>query len=290
MTSVSASVSTMPVSRSNAAGSPPLPATGELPPPLPAGEGSELPPDLEVPSFPPGPGDPHGPKKPSLQPKQPASECYRILQCCMCGNPPLTAPPNMPPKPTEPPVKQPAPVPAPPKGAPTAGCPPRDRGTVTVKPGDTLSGIASRFPDLSWQELWAHNKGTIKNPHLIYPGQVIKIPGCTDQSPAPVPPKSVAPTPAPSPVPPKSGPPATVPPKVDQPPKAPAPTPAPVPPKSGPPTYMPPTCLPPVQIPVQQIPVQQLPVQIPVQQMPVPCNPTPVPPKSEGPIPVPPKW
>lgn len=49
--------------------------------------------------------------------------------------------------------------------------------TYTVERGDTLSGIA--FKKLGsaekWKELHKLNKDTIKNPHRIYPGQVIKI-------------------------------------------------------------------------------------------------------------------
>jgi GH25 family lysozyme M1 (1,4-beta-N-acetylmuramidase) len=44
--------------------------------------------------------------------------------------------------------------------------------TYTVKKGDTLSGIASKY-GTTYQEL--AKKNGIKNPNLIYPGQVIKI-------------------------------------------------------------------------------------------------------------------
>lgn len=43
----------------------------------------------------------------------------------------------------------------------------------TVKAGDTLYGIASKY-GTTWEKLASYNK--LKNPHLIYPGQKIKIP------------------------------------------------------------------------------------------------------------------
>lgn len=54
--------------------------------------------------------------------------------------------------------------------------PPRPK-TYTVKPGDTLSGIAARldYPG-GWQALYAKNRGVIgDNPNLIRPGEVLQL-------------------------------------------------------------------------------------------------------------------
>jgi lysozyme len=64
------------------------------------------------------------------------------------------------------PAPAPAPVPAP--AAPTAS------GTYTVASGDNLSAIAGKF-GTSWQALASLNH--LANPNLIYPGQVLRVPG-----------------------------------------------------------------------------------------------------------------
>ena len=51
--------------------------------------------------------------------------------------------------------------------------------TYTVVGGDSLSKIAKKiYGDANrWKEVFEANKDTIKNPDLIRPGQVLKIPG-----------------------------------------------------------------------------------------------------------------
>jgi LysM repeat protein len=70
---------------------------------------------------------------------------------------------------------------------------------VTVRSGDTLSGIAARN-GVSLDALVAANP-QIANPHLIHPGQTVHVPGGNGSGPAPVPGPG-APSPAPGPTPP----------------------------------------------------------------------------------------
>ncbi len=68
-------------------------------------------------------------------------------------------------------VEEPAPAPVAPAPAPAAK-------TYTVKSGDWLSKIAKdAYGDpMLWTKIYDANKATIKNPNMIYPGQVIVIP------------------------------------------------------------------------------------------------------------------
>jgi nucleoid-associated protein YgaU len=47
-----------------------------------------------------------------------------------------------------------------------------------VKPGDSLSKIAKRVYGKAgdWKRIFEANRDTLKNPDLIHPGQVLKIP------------------------------------------------------------------------------------------------------------------
>lgn len=47
----------------------------------------------------------------------------------------------------------------------------------TVKPGDTLWDISGKYlyRPWKWPALWNANRSTIRNPHLIYPGQVLVL-------------------------------------------------------------------------------------------------------------------
>jgi nucleoid-associated protein YgaU len=51
--------------------------------------------------------------------------------------------------------------------------------TYTVVAGDNLSKIAKKiYGDANrWKEIFEANRGIIKNPDLIHPGQALKIPG-----------------------------------------------------------------------------------------------------------------
>ena len=107
-----------------------------------------------------------------------------LMRACCCRSIPPT-PTQGPPTPTQgppAPPHQPKPAPSPSSGKPGTvaqadDCHSTDRGTYTVQKGDYLSKIAPRY-DLTWQQLFWANKDHIKNPNMIYPGQVLKIPSC----------------------------------------------------------------------------------------------------------------
>ena len=62
-------------------------------------------------------------------------------------------------------------------GVPLSELAPNAPDTHTVKPGDTLWDISKLFLKSPWRwpELWGMNLEEIRNPHLIYPGQVLSL-------------------------------------------------------------------------------------------------------------------
>jgi nucleoid-associated protein YgaU len=66
---------------------------------------------------------------------------------------------------------------SPAKPTPTTAAPAAAR-TYTVVAGDNLSKIAKKFygDAKKWKQIFEANRDTVKNPDLIHPGQVLKIP------------------------------------------------------------------------------------------------------------------
>lgn len=62
-------------------------------------------------------------------------------------------------------------------GVPLEELAPNAPDSHTVQPGDTLWGISTLFlrSPWRWPELWGMNLEQIRNPHLIYPGQVLML-------------------------------------------------------------------------------------------------------------------
>lgn len=60
---------------------------------------------------------------------------------------------------------------------PNPGAETKDGYYYTVQKGDTLWDLSRRFTDSPWvwPELWTENSTVIANPHLIYPGQKIRL-------------------------------------------------------------------------------------------------------------------
>lgn len=97
--------------------------------------------------------------------------------------PPPTGPPTTTPPTTNPPVVTPPPA----TGGGGGTTPPKQPIQYRVKPGDTLSGIASKY-GTTWQALWAYNTtpgvrpaatiATLKKrgPDLLYSNELILVP------------------------------------------------------------------------------------------------------------------
>jgi hypothetical protein len=62
-------------------------------------------------------------------------------------------------------------------GVPLSELAPNAPDSYTVKPGDTLWRISGLFLKRAWRwpELWGMNLEQVRNPHLIYPGQILYL-------------------------------------------------------------------------------------------------------------------
>ena len=62
-------------------------------------------------------------------------------------------------------------------GSSSAGAQSDEPTIYVVKQGDTLWGLSSRFlkDPYYWPDLWAKNDPTVTNPHLIFPGQKLRV-------------------------------------------------------------------------------------------------------------------
>ncbi len=62
-------------------------------------------------------------------------------------------------------------------GIPVAELAPNAPQQYTVQRGDTLWGISGRYlrKPWRWPELWGMNRTQVRNPHLIYPGQILYL-------------------------------------------------------------------------------------------------------------------
>jgi LysM repeat protein len=114
----------------------------------------------------------------------------------------LQVAPSTPTLPVAAPVAAPAPK-AQPASAAAPATPGLDKGdqfeTYTVKKGDNLWNISdAKLGDPTrWKTIYAMNKDQIKNPDLIYPKQVLKLPIAIAQPAQPAPVQPQEPTPAP---------------------------------------------------------------------------------------------
>ncbi|MFS8973056.1 LysM domain-containing protein [Cupriavidus necator] len=63
------------------------------------------------------------------------------------------------------------------QGIPVSELAPNAPSQYTVRTGDTLWGISGRYlrQPWRWPDLWGMNREQIRNPHLIYPGQILYL-------------------------------------------------------------------------------------------------------------------